>query len=187
MEITPEIIRRSVKEQTFGTVEPFASGNAETISAHLDRVLTALETLPGVSTVREEDHYDSGYASYVSAFLYPSDGRSQVDQPEHIETTGLLVYVSRLGPVAVLGGSWRAQRKDGKGGSRSLMDHTVAGSLPEGQWDWLVTEIERALADFEIALLPREPLSQPAPEDIQIPTVFDPPYFVFDTLFYWSD
>jgi hypothetical protein len=46
---------------------------------------------------------------------------------------------------------------------------------------------ESELRKHGVELLRRGPLSLPAPPDLVIPTVFDAPYTVFDTLFYWED
>jgi hypothetical protein len=63
--------------------------------------------LPGMGLMREADHYGSGYASYISVFLYPEKGyyagagAAQRDYPEFVHKTGFLLYLSRLAPIAV--------------------------------------------------------------------------------------
>ena len=58
---------------------------------------------------------------------------------------------------------------------------------PEGDWLSFVDEVTGILAKHGIEMLSREELLRPAPSDMEIPTAFDPPYHVFDTLFYWED
>lgn len=187
MEITQTIIDKSVTQQPFGTFEPFLTGDDDDAASFYRGVLSVLEKLPGVSVVRELDHYGSGYASYVAAFLHPSDGRSQRDFVYYIETTGLLLYLSRLAPIAVFGASSRTDNKRDKGSSSGFIDVDNVGRLPDGDWAPFLATITACLHSFRIEFLPREPLLLPAPDGVSIPTLFDPPYHVFDTLFYWMD
>lgn len=187
MQITDAIIRDSVAQRPFGSFEPFVSGRDRDASKFYSGVLSALERILGISVFRELDHQGSGYASYVSAFLYPSDGSTQRDHFTYIETTGILLYLSRLAPIAVYGASGRTDRKDNGGSSSGFIGVDNVGTLPEGDWTSFIAVVTQCLREFRIEILPREPLLQPAPDDIKIPKVFDGPYFIFDTLFYWSD
>jgi hypothetical protein len=150
-------------------------------------VLASLEQIPGVSVFRELDHHGSGYASYVSAFLYPSDLRSRRDFPDYIETTGILLYLSRLAPIAVFGASARTSSKRKSRTSSGFIEVHNVGRLPDGNWTDFLAELANCLRSFRVEILPRDHLVLPAPDGVSIPTVFDGPYFVFDTLFYWSD
>jgi hypothetical protein len=181
MEITDTIMRHSVAQEPFGTFEPFVTGEDTAIAAFYDNVLAALGKLPGTKVMREMEHHGSGYASYVSTFLYPGDGSTQRDYPEFIQTTGILLYLSRLAPIAVYGASDKTHNKRDSGGL------PPADKFPNGDWNSLIAKVEACLLSFQIKLLSREPLLRPAPPDITIPTVFDGPYYIFDTLFYWED
>lgn len=187
MEITPEIMRRSVAKQPFGAFEPFVSGPEAAVVSFYDGVIAALQALEGVCLIREEPHHGSGYASYVSVFLFPDDGTARIEAGDHVLTTGLLLYLSRLAPLATFGASSMTRNKDDEGGSSGFIESHNAGTLPAEGWLEFLGAMEACLAHFHIELLYREPLLVPAPEGITIPTVFDPPYFVFDTLFYWED
>ena len=187
MEITASIIEKSVTTQPFGAFEPFVTGNDGDTASFYGGVLSALERLPGVSVFRELDHHGSGYASYVSAFLYPSDGRTRRDFPEYVETTGILLYLSRLAPIAVVGASARTDNKLDRGASSGFIGIDNVGRLPDGEWTTFLATVSECLRSFRIEMLPREPLLRPAPDGVSIPTVFDGPYYVFDTLFYWCD
>ncbi|MHA3774887.1 hypothetical protein ACXR0O_25485 [Verrucomicrobiota bacterium sgz303538] len=187
MEITNSIIRDSVAQRPFGTFEPFINGTDDDISSFYSRVLSALERVRSISVSRELDHHGSGYASYVSAFLFPRDGSSRRDYPDYSEVTGILLYMSRLAPIAVYGASARTENKHDSGGSSGFIGTDNLGILPQGDWSAFLSAVTGCLHRFGIEVLPREPLLRPAPDDITIPTVFDGPYYVFDTLFYWSD
>jgi hypothetical protein len=187
MQITDEIINDSVAQKPFGSFEPFISGGDRDAWQFYSGVLSALGQVPGVSVIRETDHQGSGYASYVSAFLYPSDGSTRRDYPTYIQTIGILLYMSRLAPIAVYGASGRTENNDGRGSSSGFIGANNVGTLPDGDWTVFLAAVRQCLDRFRIEMLPREPLLQPAPAGIEIPTVFDGPYYVFDTLFYWSD
>lgn len=187
MEITDSIIEKSVAQQSFGSFEPFVTGDDHDAASFYGDVLSALERLHGVSVFRELDHQGSGYASYVSAFLYPSDGRSRRDFPAYVETTGILLYMSRLAPIAVFGASARTDNKRDTGASSGFIGIDNVGRLPDGEWTAFLATVSDCLRSFQIEMLPREPLLRPAPDGVSIPTVFDGPYYVFDTLFYWCD
>ncbi len=187
MQITEDIICDSVAQKPFGTFEPFVNGTDEDAHQFYSNVFSALERVRGIAVIRELNHQGSGYASYVSAFLYPSDNSTRRDHPIYVETSGVLLYMSRLAPIAVYGASRRTDNKDGKGSSSGFIGADNVGTPPDGDWTVFIAAITNCLQEFRIELLPREPLLQPAPEDIKIPTAFDGPYFIFDTLFYWSD
>ncbi len=187
MQITDAIIYDSVAQRPFGAFEPFITGTDSGASWFYSDVLSALERVPGVAVLREADHHGSGYASYVSAFLYPSDGSTRREYPDFTETIGILLYLSRLAPIAVYGASGRTDTKDGKGSSSGYIGTDNVGTLPDGDWESFVAAVTGCLRTFQIEILPREPLLHPAPEGIDIPTVFDGPYYIYDTLFYWCD
>jgi ribosomal protein S18 acetylase RimI-like enzyme len=173
--ITEEMMNDSVAQRPFGDFEPFISGSDEDASKFYSGV------------IREDDHHGQGYASYVSAFIYPSDGRTCRDHPGHVEMEGILLYMSWLAPMAVYGASQRTKNKDGTGGSSGFIEAKDVNTVPEGDWTALIADVTDCLSAYGIEILPREPLLAPAPEGIKIPTLFDGPYFVFDTLFYWCD
>lgn len=187
MEITDAMIESSVAGRPFGSFEPFVTNDEVAVWSFYSGVLSDLERIPGVAVFREMDHHGSGYASYVSAFLYPDDGRSQLDFPDYTNTTGILVYMSRLAPIAVYGASQRNEHKHNKGTGSGFIEAGNVGTLPEGDWAEFLATVANCLHAFRIELLPREPLLLPARADLSIPTVFDGPYYVFDTLFYWCD
>jgi hypothetical protein len=187
MDFTEATLRKSVAKEAFGSVEPFLGANDHAVSAFYGDVLAALENAPGIGVHRELDHHGSGYASYVSAFLYPSDGRSRRDLLDYTETTGILLYMSRLAPIAAFGASERTDSKAGRSSTSGFIGVENVGLLPNAGWEVFLTSVRGTLHRFGIELLAREPLVLPAPTNLSIPTVFEGPYFVVDTLFYWAD
>ncbi len=185
MEITDEVIRKSVASEPFGLVEPFITGDERAVEAWHARVLAGLGRSPLLRVDRESDHYGSGYASYVSAFISPRDGRSVVEHPTFVDTIGILLYLSRLAPIAVFGSSSR--NKNNSGSSSGFIEINNLNRPPEGDWSDFMREVRALLEGHGIELLDREPLERPVPRDVVIPTCFDGPYRVFDTLFYWCD
>jgi hypothetical protein len=185
MDITSDIIEKSVNQQPFGTFEPFITGDDVSVDAFYADVLAGLEQLPCVG-VEHDDHVE-GYASYVSAFLFPSDGRSRQDFADRIETTGILLYMSRLAPIAAYGASSRTANKLDSGRGLGFLTAKDLGILPEGDWAEFWAGVQKRIHAKRVEFLAREPLLLPAPEGVSIPTVFDGPYYVFDTLFYWCD
>lgn len=55
------------------------------------------------------------------------------------------------------------------------------------RWRGLLRTLRIVLDAHGVELLPTAPLLAPAPDEIRIPTAFDGPHAVFDTLFYWED
>ncbi len=187
MEITDELIRKSVASEPFGSFEPFITGDERAVEQWHGRALAALGRSPLIKVIREDDHYGSGYASYVSAFLSPRDGGSVIEHPTFVTTTGVLLYLSRLAPIAVFGASSRTKNTNNSGASSGFIEIDNLNRPPEGDWSWFMREVREVLGHHEVELLDREPLERPVPSDVVIPTCFDGPYRVFDALFYWCD
>ena len=187
MDITNDMMNHSVAQRPFGDFEPFISGSDKDAAKFYSGVIAALKEVRGINVIQEDDHHGSGYASYVSVFIYPSDGRTVREHPRHIETIGILLYMSRLAPMAVYGASQQTKNKDWNGGSGGFIEAKDVNTVPEGDWTALIADVTDCLSAYGIEILPREPLLAPAPEGIKIPTLFDGPYYVFDTLFYWCD
>lgn len=185
MEITETMIARSVARKPFGDFEPFISGKDKKVEAFYDDVLTALKSIRGITVVDGKNY--QGYASYVAFFLYPSDGRSRREFPSYTEITGVLLYMSRLAPIAVYGESFRSSTKDHMGGASGSIEVSNVGILPDKGWKTFINPVIACLHSFGIEVLPRESLIFSAPKGISVPSTFEGPYFIFDTLFYWND
>jgi hypothetical protein len=180
-------MRKSVEQIPFGSVEPFSSGDPGQVEAFYARLIVALERTPQIRVLRDPDHHGSGYASYISLFLSPRDGSSITEHPAYFETGGILLDLSRLAPIAVHGASSRTRNKRNPGSSSGLISMDNLGTLPGEKWAPFARIMKTCLRHCGIELLQREPLSLRAPDYLKIPTVFDGPHHVFDTLFYWED
>jgi hypothetical protein len=188
MKLADDLLFRSAAGMLFGEQEPFVNGTDSDVESFYHRLLADLAHVPNVTVTREMDHHGSGYASYISAFLSRRDDNCITKvYPNYAETVGLLLYVSRLAPIAVFAASSVTRAKDGKSGSSGFIDTTNLNQLPDPTWVPFLRSIEIVLNDYGVELLSSEPLLEPAPQGIEIPTVFDGPYYVFDTLFYWCD
>jgi hypothetical protein len=187
MDVTDAILSKSVSQRPFGTFEPFVTGDDDAVAAFYARVLAGLERTRNVAVIREHDHHGSGYASYVSAFLYPRDGSTRIEARTHVTTTGVLLYLSRLAPIAVFGRSDRTDHTTGGGGASGFIEATNLNLLPDGDWSDFMYAVRSVLTAANVELMAREPLMLPAPAGLRIPTAFNPPYYVFDALFYWED
>ncbi|GAA4788898.1 hypothetical protein [Lysobacter hankyongensis] len=185
-DITREIMEKSVQAQPLCEEEPFLSGDEAAVTGFYECMFAALRR-DGVDVLIEDDHHGSGYASYISAFLSRRGGVDEIDHPAHVETVGLLLYVSRLAPIAVFGASSRTRNKRDSGTSSGFITTDNLDRLPPGDWSGLLRTLRIVLEAHGVELLPTAPLLAPAPDGIRIPTAFDGPYAVFDTLFYWED
>ena len=157
IQITDKIINDSVVQRPFGSFEPFIAGTDHDVQRFYSDVLDTLAQVSEISVRREIDHRGSGYASYVEAFLYPSDGSTQSDQPGYVETTGILLYMSRLAPIAVYGASGRTDNKDQLGSTSGFINVENVGTLPEGDWTKFLEAVTCCLAHFRIEFLPIAP------------------------------
>jgi hypothetical protein len=95
--------------------------------------------------------------------------------------------MSRLAPIAVYGASERWENKLQWGGGSGYITTENLGKLPGDEWTSFLSVVQRCVEAKGVEFLPCELLLPAAPEGISIPTVFDGPYYVFDTLFYWCD
>lgn len=184
--ITREVIEKSVQACPLCAEEPFLSGDETAVAGFYKRMFADLRR-DGMDVLIEADHHGSGYASYISAFLSRRGGVDEIDYPAYVETIGLLLYVSRLAPIAVFGASSRTRNKRNSGTSSGFITTDNLDRLPPGDWSGLLRTLRLVLDAHGVELLPTAPLLAPAPDGIRIPTAFDGPYAVFDTLFYWED
>ena len=169
-----------------GDAPPYADGSEAEIEPHLRRAVAALDRQRPLDAEGDFNHYGSGYASYVDVFCFKSGGRSTVRRDNVDWIDGLSLYLCRLAPVAAFGPGQKT-RHDRGGGYTFLRPESV-GETPDGDW----TAETRALADvlgwYGFSVLSKEQLSAPLPFKAEVATILaDPPYQVFDALFYWED
>ncbi|WP_066304446.1 hypothetical protein [Bacillus sp. FJAT-29814] len=74
------------------------------------------------------------------------------------------------------------------GGSSDFLEMDKVGTVPPGNWEEQVKAIKDVLERYQYTILEQDYLNQLLPFDADIPTIFsEPPYRVYDALFYWED
>lgn len=205
MDFTHEQLRAMIDGKTTGTSFPYHTGSEEEIEKHIKTLLHHLKQSERIDCDGEFDHYGSGYASYVELFCYKRNGGSVIrhsyiakDSVTALEIEGVVVYASRLAPVAVIGKDQRLKSiRDGRGekeefySGRSFLSPKDVGTQPSGFREE-VLEIRNQLTAAGYTVLEKDDVIQPLPFEAKIPTILCIPknggvYKVFDAIFYWSD
>lgn len=186
MRLSETELRKLIAAQPAGEDWPFAGGTEAEIEGHLKRIVAQLGRSALLEVEAEFGHYGSGYASYVHVFVYKKNRGSTRRRGDVDWIDGVAVYLCRLAPVAVYGAEQRT-----RGATGSSFEFLCAERLyepPPGNWDQEVGEIEQKLRSFGLELPSKAELGTTLPFDARIPTILaEPPYRVFDALFYWED
>ena len=184
-----------VKGRTRGEFPPFSLGKWEKSDEYLKNIVGRLNSIRTIEVEADFDHYGSGFSSYVPLYLSKKDKsdfkvtRNGNERSE--ETNGLMIYLCRMAPYAIYSeGTWFKRFKNDKwilGGSHYIEPEEI-GSKPKVNWEMEWTEIENILNQYGITILTREELDKKLDFDIRIPTILtEPPFRIFDCLFYWED
>jgi len=175
--------QRSITE-----LPPWNSNDEAAVDAFYREACAALMCETGTQSRIEWDHYGSGYASFVDAWFYRPEPafKSRIPFTYTHGHTGLIVLLSRLSPYFVM-----------MEGDKGWGERNAASYLPDArEADRLHTAAVRELAARMQPLLEARglvrlrgaDLAQPLPAGLAVPTILgDPPYTVFDALFYWED
>lgn len=180
-------LRMLIAGQPFGDFPPYQQGDQEGIEGYLRRIVAGLTRSKLIEVEAIFNHYGSGYASYVDIFCYKRKGLSTRHEKGVKWINGITVYLSRLAPFSAWGPGERTRHETG--GSSDYLEGRKVGELPPGDWAAEVNEITTKLVtEYGITIPSREELVQRLPFKAIIPTILgDPPYTVFDALFYWED
>lgn len=195
MKFEQDFLSDLVKGKSRGEFPPFSSGNWEKSDNYLKQIVSSLKDIKSIELDADFNHYGSGFSSYVHIYL---SKRDQSDVKISIngklsthETNGLMIYLCRLAPFAVYSeGKWIKTYRDEKwqSGSSHYIEPEEIGTTPRIDWKHELIEINKVLDQFGMTFLAREELDIEIDFDITIPTILsDPPYKVFDCLFYWED
>ena len=125
------------QRHTVGDLWPYDGGSEQDIEEYLHDVVTDLGNSKAVIVEADFTSYGSGYASFVDIFCSKEDGSSTrpfLGSGER--TVGIVVYVSRLVPVAAYGPEERTRHAHG--GSSTLLERETIGTTPPGDWSWLL-------------------------------------------------
>lgn len=203
LEFSNEQLQMMISGKTVGDSYPYNTNDKKQIEQYIQDLFYKLNCSKFIQCEAIFDHYGSGYASYVDIFCYKRDGSSKLNE-EYIEKDlltsiqleGLVIYISRLAPVAILGKDIRHKAVID---TEKVKDEFFSGmgmmSKPEEVLDEApqffveeFPEIKQILKNAGYELLEREYLSQPLPFTTKIQTFTDPrQYKVFDAIFYWMD
>jgi hypothetical protein len=187
MPLSDADLRSLIAGRPFGPGTVYEGGDEAAIEGFLRGVVAGLARSALVEVEADFGHYGSGYASYVDVFCPKRGGRSTAVVNGVRWIDGLVIYLSRLAPVAAFGPSQRTRHRTG--GSYDYLDAGKVGVLPPGDWSAEAKEVRAKLAGrYGFALLGQDELSRPLPLNADIATALaDRPYRVFDAVFYWED
>ncbi|WP_456279105.1 hypothetical protein [Bacillus sp. AK128] len=203
MQFTNEQLKAIISEEPIGETFPYNTKDKNEIEKHIKNLFCTLNRSESFKCEAIFDHYGSGYASYVDLFCYRRDGSSKLsekyiekDSLTSIQFEGLVIYISRLAPVAIIGKDERYKYiidndkiKDEFFGAMSMISkpEDVLDEPPHFMVDEF-REIKQLLNHKGYTILNKQYLSQNLPFKTKIATLTEPrQYKVFDAIFYWMD
>ena len=196
MIFTQAELAQLVAGQPIGKAAPYKRGRTDKIDRYLQKVAKRLAKVVKGCEVVLENEQEGAIApkSFMAIYIQKAHGAATTTARQAngntVETTqGLYVYLSRLAPYAVWGGSTVAVTyQDGNwhnSQSNWLLRQGVA-QLPGGQYAQEAAAITRSLSKAGLTCLTHEAANAPIPEGLAVPpTLKAPPYALFDCLFYW--
>ncbi|MFC4632493.1 hypothetical protein ACFO3O_01135 [Dokdonia ponticola] len=195
MEFEKEYLTDLVKGKTKGDFPPFSSGKWKKSDEYLKQIVGRLKDIKSIQVEADFNHYGSGFSSYVHLYLSKTDkSDTKISQDGELrtgETNGLMMYLCRMAPFSVYGeGTWhKTFNKDkGQSGSSHYIEPEDIGTTPESDWGIELNEIQNILNQYGISVLTKVELDKKLEFKISIPTILsEPPFKVFDCLFYWED
>jgi len=195
MNFDKEYLTDIVKGKTKGDFPPFSKGKWKKSESYLRKIAGRLKDIKSIQVDADFNHYGSGFSSYVHLYLSKKDKSdvqiTQNDELKTEETNGLMIYLCRMAPFAIYAkGTWHKTFNKGKwhsGGSHYIEPSNI-GTTPQVNWENELIEITNILNQYGITFLTNEELNKRLEFEISIPTILsDPPFKVFDCLFYWED
>ncbi len=186
MDFSNDELKRIISGKPVGNIYPYNTGDTNEIEKYLRDLYYKLNRSGLIKCHGEFAHYGSGYASYIDLFCLK---RNEINPPENaLGKLGIVVYISRLAPVAVFGYDDRTET------GFCFLDplHSDFGKLPDGDWDNEFLEIKSKIEAAGIHFLEKEYVEQPLAFTADIPTILTIPdmgdvYRNFDAFFYWED
>lgn len=179
-------LQSMIRCESVGQRWPYVGGSERDIEKHLKKTVAKLKRIKGVGIEAEFGHYGSGYASYVDIFCYPKDRSSQWEDDGVLRVRGVSVYLSRLAPLAVLGQTERSRLKGGS--SFDFLYPEDVESFSDDDCSSFVDKVRGIVVEFGFTFMDRETAMTQLPFDADIPTILsEPPYRVFDAVFFWED
>jgi len=181
-----DVVARLVAAHQCTSKPPWSPRNDDAIEHELERVVKALAAELNVEFRAEFDHYGSGYASFVDAWLFRRDSsfRKSVGA-DHF--TGLVVLLSRLTPIYCFLEGEKTWASNGSASSY-LPAFEGVDALGTDAVATLSRQVEQWLEGQGYVRLRKPALDRLLPEGVAVPTILtDGPYREFDALFHWED
>lgn len=195
MPFSEDYLRSIVTSKVVGDFPPFTSGSISKTDNYIRKVVARLASIATLLVEADFSSYGSGFASFVEVRVSRKDQSDTIisTKNQHItyDTTGLVLYISRLTPYWFYGSSeWSKTYDQGQltGGFRMYLNPGSQATINQELWQHDRQRVAAVLQEFRYGLLTPEELRQPAPAGIYIPTeLAEKPYAVFDCFFYWQD
>lgn len=184
MDVSDAMLRSVIDGVVVGSEWPFSTGKANTVEAHMRQAVQQLELVLGISLKADWDHYGSGFASYVDIFCPLVQEIKDSNRYDY----GLRIYLCRLAPVAVMAPASTVTSLDNCSFSSGFIRNDGKWeAIPESMHD-VALQCRRMIEEYGWTWPEPSRLGEPLGFDANIPTILaDPPYHIFDALFYWED
>lgn len=183
--LTENFLKKVIQGKRVGDFYPFIQGDDAQMEHYISHLVGEIGGLKGLLYEADFDHYGSGFASYVSVFLWKKEEEEVLANGE-VSMKGLWLYISRLAPVVIMG-KGEMTRHGSSGSSDFLASHTVC-EWPSETWSKQIWAIKKIVEAYHYVILTKADVDQYLDFQIDIPTILsEPPYKVFDAHFYWED
>ncbi|KHF38201.1 hypothetical protein [Halalkalibacter okhensis] len=178
-----------------GNKYPYDTNNELEIETHIKQLFYKINRIPTIICEAEWNHFGSGYASFVEFFCYRKEDVTVVEEKygmQEIKTSGIIIDISRLAPVAIMGEDDRYKticmetNEVLRGGYGTILDGSF---VLNAKFQTMKEQLKQSLREFEYELLETEQLHQPLSFQTKIPTTYrkQNEYLVMDAIFYWED
>lgn len=184
MILTEAQIEELLAQRSITDEWPWSTNDEATIDEHIKNIVAKVRLEVGLLDKSEYGHYGSGYSSFVDCWLYCEDDIFQFASGNHY--WGLVVLFSRLSKYYVIGEGQKTWHE--KGGSSYMPAYEFVDQVRHPATLSIVDDVCAVLNSQGLVRLSAEKLSGVLPDRIQVPTILDdPPWRVFDAIFYWED
>ena len=192
---TEEQLRDLIAGRMIGHAYPYDTNDDGEVEAHIRRLFYRINRIPGIICEAEWDHFGSGYASFVEFYCYKEEDQivTKNKWTREVRTEGLLIYISRLAPVAIMGEdarykTLRNEKGEVTGGVFGSLTKPSDLRIGEGFLS-IAEKITEAIEEFDYELLKENMINMPLPFQVKIPTIYSEPrdYTIMHAIFYWED
>lgn len=174
---TVEALQAMIRQEFISEQYPYSEQDDRELYRYVKPLIAELER-GGIRCKVGEDHFDSGYASYIQLFIYEDAAIVEEVKPHtrSEDIYGFHVLISRLAPVAVIGnanewGSYSIETGESRSGGRSMIS-TPQDVKVDPPYEQLANTLERMLMKYQFTILRQEDLDAPLPFEADIPTIF---------------